>query len=85
MEIITVKTKYSYFVHNVRTIFSLASLATGTQDLSISKNVQNSVQKAFLLTQNDMVKDLFKRLSQTLQASTEVKRRCSSDIYKSVP
>ena len=49
MEIITARTKYSrYFVHNFSTSFSLtASLATGTQDLSISKNVQNGVQITF--------------------------------------
>jgi len=49
----------------------------------------------FHLTQNEMLNDLFKRLSQTLQAFMDVKRprsqtvrakrRFSSDIYKSVP
>ena len=45
------KTKYSrHFVHNVSAFFSLtASVATGTQDLSISRNVQNGVQIAFHL------------------------------------
>ena len=75
MENVTAKTKDTrYFVHNFSTWFPLtASLATGTQDLSISKTVQNRVQ----MGSNNIpfaFEDSFERLLQTLQASTDVKR-----------
>ena len=95
MEIITAKTNavvtlstMSVLSFHWRRVWQLNTRLVHFQECS------KSVQITFHLIQNEMFKDLFKRLLQSLQASTEVKRprsqtvrpkrRFSSDIYKSV-
>ena len=79
------KTKCSrYFAHNVSTcqhFFSLtASLVTGTQDLSISKNVQNGLQIIFHFRSK-----IRSRLSRSLQLKQST-LNCSTclDVFNQV-